>query len=75
MFEQELVKAIEHGCPDCNRKPMFLTQIVTIAKNYPEGTLTLHRGQFWGVQSLCGKVLYDIQDGWIPELAEIVKGE
>lgn len=75
-FEQELIRAIENGCPECNRKPVYLTQIVTIAKNYPEGTLGLHRGRFCEVQSLCGKILYDYMgNGWIPELEEVVKGE
>ena len=82
-FEVELIRAVEHGCPFCSCKSLrasgqrgFYASLAA-----PHGTV-LHydEAQDLPVYSIiacknCLTHLWTSSDGWIPELAEIVKGE
>jgi len=67
-FEQELVNAIRHidnnGCPICGDLNRYL-----------DATANLHEGRLEMRCVGCGSTLYQTGGGWIPELADIVKGE
>ena len=86
-FEQELVRAIEHGCPECGYE--FFTLFQWQVQRMSVG---LYGNQPWPDYDWdedvpdrtkpdeleckhCKKSLWTSNDGWIPELAEIVKGE
>ena len=89
-FEQELIRAIEHGCPECGEKSVALKcqeerwYSITVGHKqskyldyYPEGDFAIDSQD---IAILCGDYdcytqLWSEVEGWIPELQEIVKGE
>jgi len=95
-FEQELVKAIEHGCPGelndgttCGKDDFSMDGLQWVSYAPSIITANATKGIHWDqIQqsyehykdislccSDCGLELWSEQGGWIPELAEIVKGE
>ena len=84
-FEQELIRAIEHGCPlcgpetgmalDANRRVTYWLGLKGGKVDYNEHEMQdYHDGSVVYCQS-CGGSLWTAENGWIPELQEIVKGE
>ena len=79
-FEQQLVRAIEHGCPECGTHLARLTVNVAPARTYPSKELKLHYGTYKEVVCSQGYTLWNPTlvsgaTGWTPELQEVVKGE
>ena len=82
-FEQELIRAIEHGCPFCQ------TQRVRVYIESSESRITdIREGKlFVGSKSVgyrretevecegCMAELWSRQHGWIPELKEVVESD
>jgi len=77
-FEQELARAMQHGCPFCHRHMFNISQNIAVSKSYPSGKLGIHHGRYTNVRcgdELCGQLLWGYTWGWIPSLAKVVKGE
>lgn len=85
-FERELIKAIEHGCPKCGNHDFDLftwEEYRYHVEAYGNDQLYyeadgLVEGQSQDKEVMCPECyleLWSEQDGWIPELADIVKGE
>ena len=82
-FERELVKAIEHGCPECRhsgvKTHVEITEERTVSlrgsRTFISNNTTITKRTTDIECSLCMAMLWDSESGWIPELAEIVKGE
>lgn len=88
-FETELIRAIEHGCPECNYKgPLTVYSLYSASSlvdkgigwgpdwSYPEFIEPFTPEQIRDVICpRCDVTLWDDTNGWIPELQEIVKGE
>jgi len=86
-FEQELIKVIEHGCPCCGMDTLnviadeetgYLVRLFghgdSIEIDWYDSHCYKSQNQVVCCQE-CGEELWTAEDGWIPELAEIVKGE
>ena len=85
-FEQELIKAIENGCPFCKWDEFTVGCQITawVHPRYADAAAEVLR---WDTKidyldtayciacDMCKKELWTKEHGWIPELAEIVKGE
>jgi predicted nucleic acid-binding Zn-ribbon protein len=82
-FEEQLMSALKKGCPKCGEDDFYL-----YARAYPTYTVWEQDGQihYSNIDSSgeddvevscadCSAQLWTVEDGWIPELAEIVKGE
>ena len=84
-FEQELIRAIEHGCPECKADTFnviceevvgYLTRILESPTEIEWYDQTDYESYEQIVRcDECGWQLWSKEDGWIPELAKIVKGE
>ena len=84
-FETELVRAIEHGCPECGSDDLMVTSNEVAEYRVSPCWHGIDWKLYETVRSTdigvhcydCGKdkLLWTIDRGWIPELAEIVKGE
>lgn len=79
-FEEQLTKAIEHGCPFCNGEWFDLWCIEERGYSvgaYKDITYDEHDGFQSSVNSKlicrCGEELWTSNHGWIPELQEAVK--
>lgn len=84
-FEEQLVNAIKHGCPECGETRGFRES--RFRREYCDSLLDT-QGQLRRINrttggdlhnvvycNTCGKELYNKQQGWIPELQPIVKKE
>lgn len=83
-FEKQLIKAIEHGCPGCGSQ---LFSVKWMQETF--GRVEVTKGELaWSEPDTtemvddrettcakCGEELWTAENGWIPELQEIVKGE
>lgn len=89
-FERELVKAIEHGCPECGHYNLVATcteeHSYDLLTDTDDGTNYVvdydEDDDLAGPRTItrvwcwdCDTVLWTAETGWIPELQEIVKGE
>lgn len=90
-FEAQLIRVIENGCPFCGSDNIWLQQLwlmekEVVVKRDTEGQyidyayydewedVDEHNNSVFCKE--CGKrILWRDEKGWIPELAEIVKGD
>ena len=89
-FETELIRVIEHGCPYCGYEFFTLyrwqkQRVSAAVYHYSDDDIYLDLD--WDEDVIgdtkpdeveckqCGDSLWTSDGGWIPELAEIVKGE
>ena len=85
-FEQELIRAIEHGCPECGDvewiRVEYLQQCFDVAKPSYHGDELEWDFSHMGNKRKELKVtcrywhtLWTAEDGWIPELKEVVESD
>ena len=90
-FETELIRAIEHGCPECTGDVMIARMldaswydVYVQAGGEPQierdwhGTDVPDEHRYIEVRCDCRGckiTLWTAETGWVPELQEIVKGE
>jgi len=87
LFEQELIRAIEHGCPECGYASSFSRSFhgimwdkLLVRNNGIKCVDQNYQGRVKGAPERiycprCSKQVWDSDNGWISELQEVVKGE
>lgn len=82
-FEQELIRAIEHGCPECGGRSVTVkyTQDVSSHVEVWDGLLEWEQEtesnfvdrkvKCWE----CSETFWTAETGWIPELQEVIKND
>ena len=86
-FERELVRAIEHGCPECGSNELTWYQLQEercylsvrpdgeLDTGFPEATEANAPKVIEVECQDCYATLWRTGDGWIPELKEVVESD